>query len=144
MSEKVSRGTAAKALEVWKDCLLNPPSLPAVSYKPESSCSADRAVDDPKMVRWVSLMVGTALANNPRMKRVAMRLYFHTGQMTRPTAYRNRNELFDTVARFMERDSKHDTMSIADAAIQEVRRKKRGTCLTVLNLQEVQSEDTGT
>lgn len=124
MEEKVSRWTAQRALEIWAEWQTKRPAAPAISYKPESRSSADSAADDPK-IPWTVLQVHTTLSLNPRMARVAERLYFSRGVMPRPTAHRLRFELWDAVALGMERDAKFDTMSIADAAIAEVRRSRR-------------------
>jgi len=99
------------------------PGVKAVSYKPGAKTSADIAVDDPK-IAWVILQVETALKGYPMMRRVAERLYLRHGEMTRPTAHRHRGELWDTVARAMERDARFDKMCIADAAILEVKRRR--------------------
>lgn len=125
MNNQISHRTALTALHMWRESILDPSSLPAIDYRPDGRGTADHAVDDPRGAAWTVLAVGVALSQSPHYYRVAVRLMFKQGVMPQSTAYRHRRDLLDYIALHLRRDLRHEEMSIADAAIREMRQRRR-------------------
>lgn len=121
----VSRETALGMLDIWCDWRRGAISLiPAQDLQGREGSKMIGTVDDPDSP-WAVLIVEAVLAVNPHLAVAAHRLYLHTGEISRRHAYRRRTELLDAICDAVSDGQRFDGLTISQAAIIEVRERRK-------------------